>query len=265
MKKAIPYLVILLLVGVIYYLYTRPKDIVTVPVSTIVRDTVLQVKWKDSEGRNHSKIETDGNIISQEDLKDPTKRSPAIDTAAKALNIANNKIQQLTSLLVVSEANRLKAEYKMDSMKRSVIYYSGPFIDITYTPPDSLTRSEYPNGAFGYQYRGKLDWVTYKEQKKLFNIIPITKEKSYTDFFLADTNAYIAPGMKRITIKQEDPNFGVRIQASSFVNPETWSVGVGPALRVDIGRVSIQGQYLQYPRSGNWRWGINTNYDLVRF
>lgn len=265
MKKVIPYAIILLLAGVIYFLYTRPKEIVTVPVTSVVRDTVYQFRWKDSEGRNHSRIESDGNVISQDELKDPTKRSPAIDSAAKALNIANNKIEQLTSLVIISEQRRLKAERKADSLNRETIYYSGPFIDITYTPPDSVNVRDFPYGEFGYLYKGELQWVKHKAQKKLLGLIPLTKEKSYTDFFLTDTNAYIAPGMKRITIKQDEPNFGARIQASSLVNPETWSVGAGPAVRIDIGRFSIQGQYLHYPQTGNWRWGINTNYDLVRF
>lgn len=265
MKKFIPYFIIVLLAIAVYYLLSRGDRVVYLKTGSTKIDTVYQDRWIDAQGRDHSVIETDGVIKTPEQISDPTRPSGPIDTAAKALNIAVEQIQQLTAMNIRSESRAMKAEKIVDSLKKTISFnFTGKYLNLTYHPADSATLDVFPNGRFDYRYISDLRWVQYYRQKKLLGI-PIGVKRSYTDFYLADTNAYIAPEITRITVNEHIPKAAGRIQASSSINLETGSYGFGPAAQIDFGRLSLQYQYLYYPINDRWTPNININFDGIKF
>lgn len=265
MKNGILYLIILLLSIAVYYFMNRGEKIIYREANSARIDTVYQDRWIDSQGRKHSVIETDGIIKTVASLADPNSPNGPIDTAAKALNVAIEQIQQLTVMNIRSEARALRAEKIIDSLKKTTSFnFTGKYLNLTYYPADSTTLDDYPNGKFDYKYVSDLRMIQYYRRKKFLGI-PIGDRKSYTDIFLADTNAYIAPGITRITVSAQTPKVVGRLQASGTINLGTGSYGFGPAAKIDIGRLKFQYQHLYYPISGTWAPSVNVNLDGIRF
>lgn len=242
----------------------HPDNPTTAQKRAVQAEATIIARKVDKQGLQHVTLEAAENIIPHSEVNKVAVSEGILDTTALYVGILKKQIENLQRVAFTSEAKALRAERKVDSMGKVVTYYKGKFIDITYEPADSASAKYFPNGKFGYKYHGELQSTQYTSQKRLLGFIPMGKKKSLIDVFLTDSNAVIND-VKRLTILKDEPYWNFRVQASGNFNPETGSFGVGPAARLDAGRLSFQLNRLYYPTTGHWRWSLNGSVDLARF
>jgi len=222
-------------------------------------DLPLTDTFKDALGSEHSVFQNDVNKVSKDFLKSTNRPPNIIDTAAKNQKVAASELDRVTQINFRLKADSLKAQKKIDQLTKLVAYYeySDKYVKLRYTPP-KLTDS-IGAGTFDFSYDADLTISQYQKRKWF-----LAAKKSYIDISSKDIRTTIM-GVKQLTVEQKTPQFGLRVQATANFNPQTNALGIGPAVRVDLGRFSVQGNYLYYPESSRWRPGIIGNYDLIRF
>lgn len=221
-------------------------------------DVPLEKEYTDSEGVKHSVFPNGLNTISKNDLKNPDRPKNLFDSTAAKMNIAATELLSVTKISTARKDSLLKAQKVIDVLtKRLAFVYSDKFVSLKYTPPEMA--DTLAAGTFDFAYNADLTLAQYQKRKWFLG-----RNRSYIDISSSDPRTTIR-GLKQLTIEQETPQFGLRIQGSANYNPQTNTFGIGPAVRVDLGRFSIQGNYIYYPESGRWRPGIIGNYDLIRF
>ncbi|WP_448104751.1 hypothetical protein [Pedobacter panaciterrae] len=177
-----------------------------------------------------------------------------IDTAALALEISNNKLKEVLVVNANLQAKNIQLQEELDSTKRKYYTWAGNGLTLKFTPPyDANAATADINGSIGLTaalgYKKK--WLFGKEQTLLS---------------ISSDNPFIKIGKVNYIGFDRYPNkFGLRLQASANYNPQTSSIGFGPSARLDIDRLSIQGNYAWYPDSEQWNPSIYANYDIVRF
>jgi len=258
MKKLIPYGVILLLLGIVIYLWTKPKEVQYMG-SNEKESPPLVNQFKDSAGRNHSTYDVTNSTVSQNDVRNPKIPLGIVDTSAALLKIARTQLQQVTQLATRRQDSILQGKREINALKQRIIRYQDANLDIAYTPDPDTSKA----GTFAFSYNQNVTVSQYQKRNKVLGL-PIGAKKSYIDVVSNDPRAMIN-GLKSLTIEQSAPSFGLRVQGSGNYNPQTGAYGFGPAVRIDVGRFSFQGNYTYYPESTRWRPSINANFDLVRF
>jgi len=256
----LPWGIIVALLGYYYFFgQTTPAE-TGAPISNQpVKDKVEPVKtYKDAQGNEHFLAKDDKNLITKDYLKNPDRPKNIVDSAALNLKIATAEIQRVTKIATAAEARELKALRQVDELSKKLSFaYSDDYVKLRYTPPaDTDTVGA---GTFDFGYNAELTITQYQKRKWFLG-----SKESFIDISSNDPRTTIR-GVRQLTIKQETPQFGLRVQASANYNPQTGSIGLGPAVRIDLGRFSIQGNYTYYPESTRWRPGITGNYDLIRF
>lgn len=222
-------------------------------------NTVKQPDFVDDSGEVHSVFEIPKeNTKSRKDIRDRSKPLGMIDTAAMLLNLARKEIISVREQLSTTQARALKAERKVNELNQVVYYYKDKYVDLAYTPPLDTTSQ----GTFDFTYNGRVTVTDYTKRDKILGL-KIGAKRSYTDIVSEDPRTTIN-GYRALQLKRQEPFFGLRGQAVGNYNPETHTFGVGTGVRVDFGRLSLQGNYLFYPVTGNWRPSVNANYDIIR-
>lgn len=254
----LPWLLLLIVIGL--YVYERnsgpkiPDPIKnTGPVNV---DVPIVKTYTDSDGVKHAVVESGLNTVSQAYINSVNRQPNIIDSSAQKMQIAAKQIIELTRFNSLVKDSLLKARKTINSLNNRLAYvYNDKFVKLSFTPPiDSLD-----TGIFDFAYNADLTVVQYQKRKWFLGA-----KKSYLDISSNDPRTTIR-GVKQLTIEQETPEFGLRFQGSTNWNPETNVFGFGPAIRVDLGRFSFQGNYIYYPSSGRWRPGVTANYDILRF
>lgn len=173
------------------------------------------------------------------------------------LGIRQDQITSLTSINSTLRAANVTATYRRDSISGLDTWsYSDDNLDLMFsTKRDSLNNA----GQFNFRYDADLDIYQFWDRKWLLG-----RRISKIAITANDPRVTIG-GVRRFVVEQKAPAFGLRIQGSSLFNPQTGSVGFGPAARIDLGRASVQYQHMWFPASGRWRPNINMNFDLIRF
>jgi hypothetical protein len=181
-----------------------------------------------------------------------------IDTTAMALDIRTKQLQQILEIKGTLESENLRLKRQLDASNRPYYTYSGNDLKLKFTPPfNELDTNDQGTADFSANVRikaaqyWKRNW--FLGSKK--SILAIT----------SDNKMFKINGADFVEFEQQQPVFGLRLQAGANYNPQTGSIGFGPAARIDVGRISFQGNYTWYPESDRWRPSINANYDLVRF
>jgi hypothetical protein len=259
MKKYIPYLIILALACVIAWLLSRPA-----PISGLVSNEQKETpkptrEYTDANGNKQSEYDATDNTVSRKDVRNPNIPLGIVDTSAMLLKIARTQIIQVNRIASSTKDSLLQAKWEINQLKKRIVRYQDKYIDLSYTPDADTTKA----GTFAFRYNNEVTVTQYHKRAKVLGL-PLGSRKTYIDIMSNDPRTKIN-GFKSLSIEQESPIFGLRIQAGTNYNPQTGSIGVGPAARFDVGRFSVQGNYTFYPESERWRPSINATYDLIRF
>lgn len=178
-----------------------------------------------------------------------------IDTVAMALDIRTKQLKQILVVKSTLEAENLKLKKRLDIYNRPYYTYQGEGLDLRFTPPndlDSVARADFKaNVKLTATQYWKRNW--FLGAKK--SILAIS----------SDNPRFKINGSDFVEFEQDQPSFGLRIQASGNYNPKSGNFGYGPAARIDAGRFSFQGNYTYYPTTQNWSPSVNVNFDLIRF
>jgi len=153
------------------------------------------------------------------------------------------------------KAENLQLKRMLDANQRPYWKISQNGFDLTVRPPlDSLsnpTADIYGKFSLTAAKGFKKKWFLGAEK----TLLAITSNSPYIDIEKVD---YIG-------FEREARQSGLRLQGQFNIDPETLDYGVGPGVRIDIGRLSIQGGYLKYPNLKKWKYNVGANYDFVRF
>lgn len=219
-------------------------------------DVPIVKRYKDSAGNEHIVVKDGKNIITKAELKNPERPLNIIDSSAKLLKIAATEIQRVTRINILMNDSLMKARKIISGLNKQLSYaYNDRFVSLKFTPPIDTADT----GTFAFAYNADLNIVQYQKRKWFLGA-----KESFIDISSNDPRTTIR-GVKQLTVKQETPQFGLRLQGSVNYNLSTGNYGVGPGVRVDLGRFSLQGNYLYYQHVGKWYTAVTGNYDLIRF
>ncbi|PRY51533.1 hypothetical protein B0I27_107119 [Arcticibacter pallidicorallinus] len=183
-------------------------------------------------------------------------RADLLDTVAQ-LNITRDKLKQVMVVATSLQITNQKLEKKINS-EVTTYTHTDPRASLSVFIPRDSTQS----ATFNFKYDADLVTTQYKKRNWFLGA-----NHSYIDIYSNDPRVTIQ-GARTLTVKQKQPELGLRLQGQFNLDPETLSYGVGPGIRVDLGRLSVQAGYLHYPRSKaspNWKYSVGANYDFIRF
>jgi hypothetical protein len=231
------------------------KSAVTKKIVTEAKEIKRQV---DEKGIETVLFDITGNKASIAQTLNSQGTKGIIDTTAMALDIRTKQLKEVMSINSTLSAENLQMKQQLDANKRPFYTYSGNGLQLKFTPPTATDTLAYADFNANVKIKATQYWKRnwFLGAKK--SILAVT----------SDNPMFKINGTDYIEFEQKQPSFGLRIQASGNYNPQTGNIGFGPAVRVDIGRLSVQGNYLYYPDllpSNRWRPGLTANYDLIRF
>lgn len=169
-------------------------------------DTVFLTKYisrKDST--THGKFEQkEGEIIKNYVTKN--YMTYVSDTLAPALNIALDKVDELTRAKFTLEGQLKATKTELDATKKARVYYENKYLQIVSNVADS---------TLDYKYNAVVDIVKFQDRKWLFG-----KEKTYIDISSPDKNMKIN-GVEHFkkNIEVKPKRFGFGIQAGYYYVP----------------------------------------------
>lgn len=182
-----------------------------------------------------------------------------LDTAAMKLNIQAKKIIELTAVVTKLKAENLKASRTV-VLGRPEYGYEDKFAKIRFRPDTVFDTLGVTGGQFDLNYNSELNLVQYKKRNWFLGA-----NKSYIDIWANDPRNTVN-GVKRLTVKQESPDYGLRFQAFSDYTLETGVFRTGPAIRIDIGRFSIKAARTYNPiKLGPPQHVVAGTYDILQF
>lgn len=260
------YLAILLLAAICIWLAFKCVDTITEN-AALKNQKQQQVKAIQTEAREIArKVDEKGieqvlfdvtqNVATKDQVKSNTKG--IIDTTAMALDI---RTKQLKEILVVNsslQAENLKLKRMVGEDRRPYYTYQGNGLDLKFTPPvNDLDTAD--QGTADFKANLKIKATQYWKRNWFLgakkSILAITSDNPY----------FKINGADYVEFEQEQPTFGLRIQANSSYNFDTGEIGFGPAARIDVGRFSFQGRYTKFPSTKGWTKSVNASFDLIRF
>lgn len=249
-------IIALCLVGYGWYQESREnrdlKTIIKEPSTGIPLEAEIIARKVDSAGLEHAIAKDAAPILNTIELKVEDKRK--VDSLLKVVDIKDKQLTSYTRTLATVSQENIQLRRVVDVVTQDTVYrYQDKWLDLSF----QRTNDTLALGSFKYDI--DLEHMQYWKRKWFLG----TKH-SYTDIWSADKRVTIG-GFDRLTIKQDEPQYGLRVQANAVWNPETGSLGYGPGLRIDINRFSIQGKYSYYPSLDEWRPMISGNFDLIRF
>lgn len=217
--------------------------------------------YKDSKGIEHTVIDNNLNsIIDQEATRQAAGLQPVIDQVANNLNIKPSQVEAVTEIATKTVRDSLAFMKKqLENATKLTFYYKDKYLTlkVNTNPLDTLDI-----GNFSYSYNDSLKIVQY-HKKAWF----LAAKKSYIDISSADPNTTVM-GVKKLTIEQRTPEFGMRLQATVGWNPVTHVKSFGPSVRIDLGnklKASIRTSALYDIHNNRWGIGISLDKDLKRF
>lgn len=251
MKHLISYAVLfLVIIGLSYSLYceNQEKNIVKAEVTEkeklVETAGALVEAYKDKTNVEHSKYKIPAPVT-QNVLSGGTAviSKPLLDSILNIVNKNGIKPKQLEAwyrIAMSSEARALKAEVKVDSLKRVVsYYYNSKYLNMTFTPP--MLGDTTSQGTFGYRYNTLLDITQFSERNKFLGL-RIGANESYVDIANQDTNATVN-GLRSILVKTERSKFELSMPTVALYNTHIGQVTVGQGLGIRYGKLSVVGAY----------------------
>lgn len=209
----------------------------------------------DKFGSEHVTISAAENVYPISALKRTGVSLGLIDTVAMALKIKTKQVEELLRINSTLNVKNAKAVYVIDSLKIKTVQYRDRYVTLKYTPDTIDTVA----GTFDFRYDADLKIAQYYKRNWFLGA-----KKSYIDIWSGDDRVKIN-GVDRFQVEQKDPAFGLRVQATSTFHPKNGIYGFGGGAKIDVGRFSINPNYIYYPKSGTWAPNLQVNYDLIRF
>lgn len=235
--------------------YSESKKEVTKQIQTEAKQIAKTV---DEKGLTTALFDITKNIIPPTErdfaVNDPGAKG-LIDTSAKILDVQAKQIKDITVINATLKAENLQLRKMLDASQRPYWKITQNGFDLTVRPPmDSLSN---PTADI----HGKFSFTAIKAFKKKWflgaekTLLAITSNSPYIDIEKVD---YIG-------FEREAKQSGLRLQGQFNLDPATLDYGIGPGIRVDLGRLSLHGGYLRYPALKKWKYNVGANYDFVRF
>lgn len=256
--KVLPWaiIVVLVVIGYFFVRWDNGKSYYESNSEPPKIDVPIEKRPLDDKGVEHAIIQDDQNIISRDNFIDSKRPQNQVDSAAANLKIAKDLITKLTIINTLTRDSLLKAKKVVNTLNNQLSYvYKDKYVDLKFDTPSDDNKE----GSFSFAYDADLNIVQYQKRKWFLGA-----KKSYIDISSNDTRTTIR-GVRQLTIEQKEPQFGLRLQASTNYNFYTGNFGAGPGLRVDINRWSFQGNYMYYPSVDTWYPAITANFDIIRF
>lgn len=260
--KLIITLLVIALAGLSWYCYklsmaaersTKESPIAEIAKQQIQTEAKKIAEEVDKNGLQHTVYQMVKEI--DQDAIDKVK-SDLLDTVEQ-LNITRDKLRQITVVATSLQITNQKLEKKIGT-RETTYTHTDPRASLSVFIPRDSTQS----ATFNFKYDADLTTTQYKKRSWFLG-----SNNSYIDIYSNDPRVTIQ-GARTLTVKQKQPEFGLRLQGQFSLDPKTLSYGVGPGIRVDLGRLSVQAGYLHYPRSKaspNWKYSVGANYDFIRF
>jgi hypothetical protein len=211
-----------------------------------------------SQGIETVLYDIDKNKAPSDPAKHNIETKGIIDTTALALDIRTKQLQQILVVKATLEAENLKLKRQLDANDRPYYTYSGNGLNLKFTPPvNELDTNDQGTADFLADVSIK---ATQYWRRKWFlgarhSILAVS----------SNSKLFKINGADFVEFEQKQPSFGLRLQANGAFNTETGELSYGPALRVDLGRLSLQGRYSKYPNDPKWKTTFNASFDLLRF
>lgn len=179
-------------------------------------------------------------------------RADLLDTTDQ-LNIARERIKQVSVINTSLAIKNQKLEKKVSELATTYIHTDDNFRLAVNVPNDTAI-----SATFNAGYDADLITTQYTKGSWPFGV------HTYMDIYSNDPR-FTIKGARTFTVKQKQPLFGLRLQASGQYNPKSKDIGFGPGARLDLSRFSLQGNYTYFPSQGKWIPNITSSFDLVRF
>ncbi|GAB1464117.1 hypothetical protein [Pedobacter sp.] len=264
MRNLILILISLMLAASLIYIYILDKRLNERDTEKKSAKKAIQVEADiiarkiDKQGIEYVTIEAAKNIIPHSEVKNSSAVGAGIlDTTAMAIGILKKQLKEVLVINSTLNAENLAAKEEVRNGQR-YLSYADKRLGMSYRPP--LTGDTIDKGTLNLDYYNSEISISQYWKRKWF----LAATKGYIDI---STNVArnTENGAKQLTVEQKSRDFNLRVQGSANYNSSNGQIGFGPAVRVDIGRFSIQGNYNWYPEQQKWTPIINANYDLIRF
>lgn len=216
--------------------------------------------YKDTNGAHHIVIDDRINsIIENQATKAANDLVPILEQVASNLGVKPSQIQSATT--ITSEASRDSVVFlrrQLDNAQKQTFFYKDKYLTLSV---NTNPRDTVDLGSFDYKYDADLNIVQYNKKNWLLGA-----KKSYTDISSNDPNATIM-GVKRFTVEQKHPEYGLRLQAALGYNGVTGAISAGPAVRVDLGKIkgSLRAGYLYNTQTQKFGFTASFDKDIKRF
>lgn len=231
------------------------RNIVASTQPALIQKTIKE--YRDSANRNHTVIE---NVPTVKETLD--KLMPFVDSVSKALDV---KPKQVESVIVVPTETQAKQvafmQKKVDSLQRLTYYYKDKYLQLAIrsgNPADTTDK-----GDFDFKYNAELAISQYWKRRKFLGI-GLGAKQSYIDISSDDPRTTIM-GVKKYTVKQKQPSFGLRVQAIQNYSFISNSASTGLRASFDLRHLSFTGGYYYNWQLRQWRPSVSVGYDIIRF
>lgn len=213
--------------------------------------------YKDDSGHIHTVAKNP--TLTKEAVKNLI---PFMDSVAEALDIKPKQIESITVVPTEMQAKEVAfLQKKIDSLKRQTYYYKDKYLQLavrTGNDADTLDK-----GAFDFKYDADLTITQYAKRKKFLGL-GLGAKQSYIDISSTDPRTTIM-GVKKYTVMQKHPDWGLRIQAIQNYSFISNSANTGIRATFDLKHLSFTGGYYYNWNINQWRPSLSVGYDIIRF
>src|SRR6478736_5700462 len=184
--------------------------------------------YRDTQNNHHVVIDAKINsLIDKQATETATQLAPVIQKVADDLNIKSAQVE--SGLTISSQVSRDSVAFlkrQLDNARNLTFYYKDKYLtlDVNTNLKDTADL-----GSFTYKYNADLNIYQYYKKSWSFGA-----KKSYIDISSNDSNSTVM-GVKKFTVVQPYPEFGVRLQATIGRNFMSKTTSVGPSIRIDLG------------------------------
>ena len=235
-----------------YRRLNKDPEKATTPNSSISIQAEEVARKVDEQGAEHVIYEEAEPILKLIEVRVEDKKR--VDSLLALAGVKEGQVKSIsTAYAKVSQENIQLKRVLNESTQDTIYEYRDKWLDLSFQRKDS----SFAIGSFKYNF----DFNTINYYKRDWFL---GAKKSYTDVWSSDPRVTIR-GYDKLTIRQNEPQYGLRVQGNIHWNPETGSVGYGPGLRININRFSVQGNYTYFPSSEQWRPMVIGNFDFIRF
>lgn len=212
----------------------------------ITMATKVLERYKDLNDSEHLVIES--GVINKEQKNALVRNSGFIDTVAKALNIANEKINELTRVNATLLVANAKGTPVSPGVANSVIRYVDKYTKLSYNPVDT---------TFDFKYDVNLITAGYSRKSGFLGL----KNDDVIDLYSEDPRVTIN-GVERFQLEVPDPNFGLRGQIKTQYNFRSKSITPAATLEANFKSYSLEANMFYNISDKVWTPTIGIKKDL---